>query len=630
MNIDFATLKLFNAIEVEDKKPRKISESNLYKMVKNGYIADSCIRLDAETMSEIETVVGIGGNKLNSSFHKSWNKVATASDFQLIAEQILHYITTYGFEALGIYDEKFVYIPAEKLNLPKIYDNTIPLLFIKGLTSEELLSEIVKIGSSGIALSPETLENIMFIVRENEYDYNFITEIKNRELYGLLCDFYDIVPSEPVQYLRYLVTKLTGESLVIKNKYLIEKIKSSAESKTLDKLLLSAPENLASIFYRFKPIFLALKAVSHNKTFFNQLRKQAVFLHEPLGVDYLNNVTASIKNKTFKISEFKKALENYSVWRKIRLAYALKNRLSGMTSIVYKVRNGKGWVTDFENSNLSKNTEKALELTLKSISSDIRDNVEGKVFFIPSNVHYSLPTTEKQFTGNVPANTYVSVPEDLIVGVHWYNGEHNRVDIDLSLIDVNGKFGWDRHYRDSERTVLFSGDVTDAPLPNGATELFYLKKGVVDAKLIMANYFNFDANNPVDCQLVVGKEKPSHMFEGKRNYMIDPNNIVISESVKIDKHQNSIGLIINVDGESRVYFSETSIGSSITSRNDDKAIKTLDFLISTCVNTIELKDVLEMAGAVVTDIVPDEGEYISLSPESLDKTTIIALLTVGQ
>ncbi len=43
------------------------------------------------------------------------------------------------------------------------------------------------------------------------------------------------------------------------------------------------------------------------------------------------------------------------------------------------------------------------------------------------------------------------------------------------------------------------------------------------------------------------------------------------------------------------------------------------------VNSLELKELLEMAGAVVADKIPD-GEYIDLSPENLDKTTILDLL----
>ena len=36
-------------------------------------------------------------------------------------------------------------------------------------------------------------------------------------------------------------------------------------------------------------------------------------------------------------------LEKSSIWKKIRLAYALNYRMKFPTSIVYKVRNGKGF-----------------------------------------------------------------------------------------------------------------------------------------------------------------------------------------------------------------------------------------------------------------------------------------------
>jgi hypothetical protein len=65
-------------------------------------------------------------------------------------------------------------------------------------------------------------------------------------LKALLYDFYGLVPSEPVELLRYLISKLTSESLLIKNDDLINKIKQS-DSKRLGVLLQDAPDDLASI-----------------------------------------------------------------------------------------------------------------------------------------------------------------------------------------------------------------------------------------------------------------------------------------------------------------------------------------------------------------------------------------------
>ena len=52
-------------------------------------------------------------DRLNSTFHQNFGKVAEASEKQLFAEQLVHYITTYGFASLGVYDDSTVFVPRE-------------------------------------------------------------------------------------------------------------------------------------------------------------------------------------------------------------------------------------------------------------------------------------------------------------------------------------------------------------------------------------------------------------------------------------------------------------------------------------------------------------------------------------
>jgi hypothetical protein len=93
-----------------------------------------------------------------------------------------------------------------------------------------------------------------------------------------------------------------------------------------------------------------------------------------------------------------------------------------------------------------------------------------------------------------PSWSYVTVPKDMIFGVHWtdvsnQNSQsrlnHCRIDLDLSLVAENEKFGWDAMYRSGDGDIMFSGDMTSAPAPNGATELFYIKKQKAITALVL-------------------------------------------------------------------------------------------------------------------------------------------------
>lgn len=616
-----ATLRLFNAIQVDDvKKVKAISQAVQERMVKNGYMLHPAINPKQDTLKQIESIVGLSGEKANAAFHKSWSVVKDASMEALVSQQIVHYITTYGFESLDVFSHDSVYIPKEELNLPAIKSD-IPLTVIKAMTAADIIEAIIKL-ASGVALSKESLDDIMTIVQTNKYKNTFVEQINNRELKALLNDHYNIVPTEPVEFLRHLISKLTDDSLLIKNNELITKIKES-NGKFLDALLKDAPDDLASIFFRYKPLFLAMKTISKDKTFFNQLRKKADKLHQPLPEDYLNSITSQIKKDGLDLDVFKTRIESAPIFRKIRLAYALHFRLYGSEAIVYKVRNGRGWATGFdwpvESADL---TTSALEIVIASIVEHLRKKVEGKSIYIPEHVHYALPATEKQFTGNFPTGSSVSVPEDLIVGIHWTN-TNKRVDLDLSVIGESGKYGWDADYRSKDKDVLFSGDITDAPAPKGASELFYLKAAQDETKIVMVNYYNFDKGDEVDTKFLIASKKLKKLSE---NYMVDVNNMVAAANINITKKQNILGLIANVNNQNRVYFANVSVGNSITSHMNEQTIYARKYLVDSVINSIDLKDILISAGAIVTDKQDSTIDY-NLAPENLTKTSILDLIT---
>jgi hypothetical protein len=617
-----AILRLFNAVLVETDQHVPGTASIRKRTIRNGYILDPRIDPSDDLLSKIENIVGLSGEKANAAFHKSWAVIRDTPMEELILQQALHYLTTYGFQNMGIYRESSIYIPHEILNCPDITDE-LPLTVIRAFDKYEILAKIIELGS-GIALTQETLKDIMSIVAACKFDPNFVACIENRELEALLFDHYNLVPTEPVDFLRHLVFKLTDETLLIKNGALIAKL-HSANGNFLDELLKDAPDNLASIFYRYKPLFLAMKKISRNKAFFNRLRKDAPKQHVPLKPDYMNNVTAQIKRNELNLEELSHKLEQAPIFRQIRLAYALNFRLHHTGSVVYRIRNGWGWATDFSWPNNRKELlVQALAVVTKSIADKIRSNIEDKIIYIPSTVNYALPATEKQFTGHFPSGSYVCVPKDLIFGIHWFNTKRD-IDLDLSVIGKSGKYGWDAMWSDQEQTIMFSGDITSAPRPQGATELFYLKSATEEPRLINVNYFNFAKKDYVDCKLFAAQHAlgPGQFTP---NYMIDINKMVAQANIQISKKQSVLGAVLSVAGENRVYFSNFGLGNSITANNDKGTSHARDYLFTYGVNAPSLKGILELAGGIVIDVKPEEGDYIDLSPEALDRTTIINLI----
>ena len=652
-----ATLRLFNALPIKERKGVFLQpEELLVKTIPKGFIFSSDVVSNysnyGELIALVEKVIGIASSQANQTFHKSWAKVRDADIEQLVVEQWAHYLTTYGkqdplgyvlekgithvpgdFRIDKLYDGDYVYIPEEVVEgIPDVDMGEMKLTVIKGYTKAELKEKLLKLLGTGIALKESTLNDVVDVALFVGVTPKDVLKIKNKEIRAILYDFLHMTPKNPVEFLRYLVYLSTNETLLIKSKTLIAKIKEKDNVKIVNAInsyiVCYGIQDLASIFYRFKPIWLAFRTNAMLKSMINRIRKLAPDFHVPMPEDYLNTVTAKLETGVLQdTGRLERELKKVNIFRKIRLAYALKFRTKDVTSIMYRIRNGKAYAKEF--SYLAKEPAKVvLKIVLDSIVEDIKKNVNGKKILIPDYINYTLPATEKQFTGNLPSGSYVSVPQDMILGVHWNNVGNRQIDLDLSLMSpTTGKLGWDAGYRVGSGNILYSGDITTAPKPNGATECFYVKKQYKDGFVFFVNYYNFDKDTKVPYKIIVAKQKPKNL---KENYMINPNNIVLAVQSEIDVKQKILGVLITTTGESRFYFAETSIGRSITSRDNAFSEHSRQYLIDFYENSIELKDILERAGAEITSEKSDaEREFfcdIDLSPENLEKDTIINLI----
>ncbi len=626
MKIQKATLRLFKSLPVGSKRKKSPTEDLLNKTLPKGFAFspeivanysdyDSLIKL-------VEDEYGLTAEQLNASFHKSWDKVKNASIEQLVLEQIMHYFTTYGFESLGIYNESSVFIPKEDLEIPELKEG-FKFVIIKGYTNEELKQKVIDLLSTGIALKEDTMKDIMTIINYVGFSAAEIEKISNREIKIQLYDRLGIVPENPTEFLRYLIFKNTGETLLIKNKNLINKIGEGPDSNM--ELLREYSkkhglERLSEIFYRFKPLFLSFRKYECYKKDINKIRKLAKKNHKPMNLDYLNEITGLIKNSN-KIDNktLKEELSKVNTFRKIRLAYALKFRTTESKSIMYRVRNGKSYSTEFEFNN-KEEAKRVLKIVLDSISEGVEKNVKGKKVYMPENINYTLPATEKQFIGNLPNGSYVECPENMLVGINWFNTDR-RIDLDLKMSSITGQIGWDEDYRTEGREVMFSGDITDATGENGATELFKFSKQPKNPYIMTVNYYNYEDKSPVDFKILVADEKPSRF---KSNYMVDPNNLIVTCKSKIDVKQMVLGLVIPTTNGSRFYFTETGLGNSITAKDTEYLEQAREFLVNQYNHSIELKDILKKAGAVFID--KKEDAEVNLDYEDLEKDTILDLL----
>lgn len=634
MNKFEVTLRLFKSILVTDIE--NVSKIPNEKALKYGVFISSSFFDDV--VEEAIKQYGRNGEEANQTFHKSLFKVANADIEQLYYEQLLHYFTTYGAEELGVYDSDNVIIPKEKLEVPELQDDT-KLVVIKPITEDELRERIKSMITVNLALSKQTVRDIVELsdyINRDEYSEgdNYFCKIKNKEVKSALCGKLGILPKRGDEFLRYFLAKLCDRTLLIKDKETIRAI-SLVETKDELELLNRYKEQyglipLAKVFNRFKKLFIAMKRqekeliryyykkedireIKEVNKIINTISKLSKKYHEPMPSNDLNQFIKWLNSLGIQEEEiYRKAIEDKlsdaGIYTTIKIANYLEHVYnSELNYNLYKVRNGRIYIKD--------GVEKPYlpmfnVLIVKQIVRDyLKNAINNKTVYIPYNIDYKLPQSEKQFIGNIPFGSKISLnKQSLLVGIHWCNVENNRgyesrVDLDLHLNSNKYDLGWHSGYRDDDCLTLFTGDNTNAPLPLGASEFMYIDEKVEDTVFsLKINNYTRDVG-PIPYEIIIGKADKDKAKSMGRDFIIDPNDIIakIPMEMELGKAEQIIG-IVDIDGENiNLIFTDLTTSDRSVSGNKDFERKVRNFIKEQSLTQLSLYTMLRDAGAVMTD-----------------------------
>lgn len=648
-----ATLSLFkavpsasNTLHTPTKLYNEINVEHGFYITEKAY--KKCPQIAApENLELIEKLYGYDIIELNRGFYKSFGTVKDTPVEDLVANQILHYFTTYGLESsLGIRNENVVYIPNDELELPTDA-KPIKITIIDFISREEIKQRTIKLITSGMALSKDTLGHILTIIQELKLKTAIpIDEVPNKELRIKLCELCNLLPTNPIEFLRYMVYKklsvysdylIKNPTLLIKNNEYINAIRFNTDVKVesyFDEYMAydGGVTKLAAIFHRYKPLWLAFKKESSNMaSIINKIRKLADKYHKPLNPKILDTITSS---KEIDMAAFARELEKVTIFKKISLANSILFRCAAPESIVFFIRNGKAFATEY-NKNFEPN-EQILDMLIYSIVEAVRPQVEGKSIYIPDNFSYAMPTSEKLFWGNIPYNSSYTIPgKDIVIAVHWLNvkdnlGIEHRVDLDLHYQSSKYDVGWNTHLIDENiintktDKIIFSGDMTDAPIKmGGATEAFFIGQTVVD-DMAMINLNNYTANKmSVPFKFVIDKTKGDRI---DRKYLINSHTMSFCIPNELSDRQKFLGLLhSDEEGNKKFYFTSAAMNQGIVSKYDTYAEYLIKARMTSFESCLKLKDVLQKAGAIFEKA--EEAEWdINLDPQFVTKDTIMNLL----
>lgn len=611
---------------------------SLYQCVRRGFIVategGTVVEVIPKTVYNLlDQLYGTDALALNNTLHRSFADLATMSAEQYYTQQLLHYFSTYGHEALGFAANPWV--PMDQQRLPMFRLNVDKLVVIHVADGGMIVDLINKYALSTVAPSSEIISAFRPLMHRITIPTD---DIKSFELQVIKHDMDETVPSTPIGILRYLVYKTTGETVLIKNSALIAKIKDGIqggkEAACAQVILGRANKTeLASIFLRYKPIFLAYKVYPGCAPIINKLRRMADTYHRPASDINIRNFTKlAFAGRQEDCAAVIEAASNREL---VKLANHLGARIAtggnGVQPGVFNVRNGRTFVKAeaFDDDQVKLvNIYNWLTLICDVLSVRLSQTLRDKVFVLPDYIDYAAPVSEKQFTGNIPWGTRITAALNgaYTTGVHWFDHKV-RTDIDLHLNSATEHYGWNGGHRDGAN-LIYTGDQTAAPKPLGAAEAYWF-----DASngtfILSANLFS-GSDDGCPFKLFMSLQKPSDVSVVNRKYVFNENEAVFPPiPMKFEKGQNSMTLGLFAEGS--FYFYGGAITDGIVpSTHYENFIKGL---VGKVQNQWLISELLNQAGAIVvpdlnTDELTDEqkANAIDLSPAALTATTLLEIV----
>jgi hypothetical protein len=524
----------------------------------------------------------------NTTFYKCWRDLYR-SDAERLMDQLLHYITSYYGNELGVP----VYVPNE--NPAELAFSSFKTLKI--YTKEDISEKVIKMVSSGIALSEETIGELFSIIKDMDIKID-LSVVKNKEFLMHFHKKNGTVPSDANEFIRFLVFLSIGKTTLIKDKATMKELKASDVdiSKQISKFGL---EKLATIYRRHKKVLLCLKN-KNNAPLINKVARLSETHKQP----YKPAFVETILSDRSSVNKLPEMLDKMTNFKKIALMQAIAVRMNEGNIRPFIIRNGKIWVKEEKAPNYY-----WYEKIAKMIYESFIDSLSDKACEIVMNddIELALPTSEKNFIGNIPYGSYIDFEgKSGVIGINW-RGEDGAQDLDLSIIDMNGgKIGWNSEC--NRNGVFFSGDMTRAN-PE-ATELITaadFPRGIVKVSL-----YNGEINSKL--KFFFANEKIAKL---KENYMVNPDNILCQTELKMDSKEVSLGI---VEG-TKFVFANVRTGNKIVS---DKNITTnfSDYWFNNSRSFVSLREVLQDAGFT---FVKETDNGIDL--RNIDKSTLINLLS---
>lgn len=613
-----ATLRLFKAVYTEENT-RILSGELLSEATSKGLIFDKAFvgSNDKEQSLIVDSARHIYGKnlfELNNTFHKTWKTVEEIDPALHYLQQVLHYITTYGFDTLGIpYDSTNTYIPAEIIPMP---EGAVPYNFtvIRMIDRDELVKRINTLLEAGVALSSQQVTDIVLLINALNIDVDF-NSIKNKEVKTILWLKIEDKPYIDVdEFLRALTYEVSGDTLILRSYrnhraiklYMHNPVKQKRVAELLEMYVSKfGMENVAGQYLRNRMLFLAFKCET-TKRLINQINRNADLYHKPKEEKHLSEDDI-LEANIFQLVKY----WNYC-----------NSMIHPTEDKLYQIRNGRNYLAENNNYGITGRVKQETTKLFRSYKSliefrmcELLKHLQDKILIIPDYIDYKIPSSLKRLCSGVPEGTTIYFGEEkpFVVGVHWKNHEKHRVDLDLHATSLDGSYGWNHAFRAAGGEVLYSGDMTDAPIDkNGASEAFRFSGKIEHPFIVTLN--DFTQLDETDYQFVFDVDCPYDFKTSSRSAygsIFSKNARTLNAKITKGRGQNTLGVVLN----GKFYFMNSSIFSGAVTQRSELLLRLIAYYEQSQSLQLSMKTLAAITGLRI--FTPDEFDNYKKQREEI-------------
>lgn len=544
-SINNKTIRLFKGVDMDvqgDKISRSVAEvQNMARYAMNyGIMFDTeilksiSVKILNNIINTAEKYYGISNGMVNSTFFQTLDQNINTPTYMRMYMQALNYLQTYG--GVNVTSHETVQFGSNRqLGDSVKLDLQQNFTVISVFTTEELEQKVQSLLYSGMALESKDVEDLIYLISKLNLKIE-ISKVKNREAMMKLSKELDLYPANPDMFMNYIYSLVTDDTMLVKNEQAYLKFNARLDSTNDFVYSLMheydnnpATPSLRSLINRYHKMFLILRKNASSKEerrFYNRIMRQGKNTkknYRQKGI--LDQLPEYIKGEvSFTEKQILDALSNASTYKLARIyTYLVNLDKKDKNGSLYRIRNGKSYYVPSKhdldelldsfisfksvvnNKAIKDLVSKIVEELFRRGQNAFADNDNKTVYYIPGGLYYSIPTSGKQFTGNIPDYTsfdfQLTGDERLGVGIHW----GKEADLDLHAVTLDGDtFGWNTDWLDSDTKVVYSGDMTHLDDSGNASEIMSISKDLDKPVLLSVSpYYVSDSYNDFNFDLFV-------------------------------------------------------------------------------------------------------------------------------